>query len=727
MLNNPCKKLNTLSFLCMTKIPTKMKNNLFKKQTIVILCFALHCATALSAQDLSDSTLFEMSLEDLMKITVTTASKAEEKIQDAPAVMNIITAKEIESYGANSLAEVLDRLTSIYAISTYFAPDGMISMRGTQTDLYNTKVLMLLDNRPLRESFHGGYNGIIYSMFPIEQIDRIEVIRGPGSVLYGTGAFAGVINIVTKSGASERLTAQVKYGSFNTKQGMLSAGTKINEFDISAGLNVIESDGWKFTARGESDVIRNRANTQDSAFRAPTTINRDISGISGNVKIGYKGFVLNTFAAQNVWATMGRTPSWPTPTEYRIENNRYFADLTYSLKLSNIWTSSVSATFNHFFYRPYASAKADDYVRRKSTDGLFEFTNYIKPNENLNIVVGGLANIQSGEGIDNTLDEDGNPVNIDTNENTNPWFTVPSYHYTWYAAYGQVDYTIIDRIKLIVGAQLNKIDEVKANISPRFGAIFSANDNLGMKILYGQAFRSPVAFERYSLSPNSIAGSSSLTPETMTTLESQIFYNAKKLNLGITYFHNHDANSISRENFSQTINGVDFTQQYINTGYIDIQGIEFEGKYNLKSLNFSGSLTHQSSKNNLDQKNQTGIPQTMGKFGVTYAFKRFLKFGLYNSYYGKPADYYLYDATTGARLTKMANPEVKAFNYMSVNVTCNLKEAVSNPKFPNFSTSIYVNNLLDEEVYYPELVRRNINSLPGRPGRAFFVALTYKI
>jgi outer membrane receptor for ferrienterochelin and colicins len=705
-----------------------MKKNLQKIKSIFLICAALHIAGAASAQDISlaDSSMYELSLEDLMKITVTTASKAEERIEDAPAVMNIITAKEIESYGANSLSEVLDRLTSIYMISTYFAPEGMISMRGTQTDLYNTKVLILLDNRPLRESFHGGYNGVINSMMPVDRIERIEIIRGPGSVLYGTGAFAGVINIVTKTGDAARgFSAQIKYGSFNTKQGSVGFGKKINAFDISGGVNFIESDGWKFTARGESDVIRNKANTADSVYKAPTTINRDISGISGVLKIGYKGLVLNTFAAQNEWATMGRTPSWLTPTEYRIENNRYFGDLTYSLKLNDIWSTSLSATYNYFLYRSFASVKADDYIRRKSVDGLFEFTNYIKPVRNLNIVIGGLMNIQTGKGVDNTLDSDGNPVNIDADENSNPWFTVPSYNYTWYAAYGQVDYTLIERIKLIAGAQLNTIDEVGTNISPRFGAILSANDNLGVKILYGQAFRSPVAFERYSLSPNSVAGSSSLTPETMTTIESQIFYNTKKMNLSATYFRNHDANSISRKNFAQTINGVNFTQLYINTGYVNIQGVELESKYNLKALNFTGSFTYQTSRNNLDQENQTGIPQVMGKLGVTYNHKKLLKFGLFNSYYGKPADYYLYSATTGARLTKMANPEVKAFNYMSLNVSCNLKEAMSN--FPNLTVNVYVNNLLDQEVYYPELVRRNINSLPGRPGRAVFAGLVYKM
>lgn len=691
----------------------------------IFLCMVFGLVTG-QTQEHMDS-LYNLSLEDLMKITVTTASKSSERIQDAPAVMDIITAKEIESYGANSLAEVLDRLTSVYVISSYFSPEGMLSMRGTQTDIYNTKVLILLDSRPLRESFHGGYNGVIYSMFPVERIERIEVIRGPGSVLYGTGAFAGVINIVTKNGTSAKgLGAQIKYGSFNTMQGNLSYGKKIKQFDVSGGVNFIKSDGWKFTARGESDVVRNRANTADSLFREPTTINRDIKGVSGAVKFLYKGLALNMFGAQNDWATLGRTPSWSNPAEYRIVNNRYFSDLSYSMKINSTWTSSLSATYNYFFYKAYASVKADDYIRRGSSDGLFEITNYIKPLSNLNFVIGGLMNKQSGKGIDTTLDPTGRPFNIDENSNPDPWLTVPQYDYTWYAAYAQADYTPLKNVKLIAGAQLNKIDGIKGNISPRFGAILSANNNLGIKLLYGAAFRSPVAFERYSLSPNSIAGSATLTPEKMTTFESQIFYNSSKINAKATYFFNHDANSISRMNLVQNINGVNFTQLYINTGYMDIQGLELEGKYNIRSFNFVGSFTYQNSVNDLGQKNKTGVPQTMGKLGLTYSYKQMATLGIFNAYYGKPADYYLYNAN-GVRLTKMANPTVQAYNYMSMNISLNVKEALGSSDFPNVMLNIYVNNLLDEKVYYPELVRRNINSLPGRPGRALYVGAIFKI
>jgi outer membrane receptor for ferrienterochelin and colicin len=698
-----------------------------RKYLILILgAFAFHSMKAQDAtQQKADTTVYDLSLEELMKFTVTTASKSKENVQTAPAIMNIVTSKDIETYGAVTLSDVLDRLTSVYLISSYFSPDGMLSMRGTQTGIYNTKVLILLDSRPLRESFNGGYNGIIYNMFPIERIERIEVIRGPGSVLYGTGAYVGVINIVTKSNTNGNVFASVRTGQFNTQQAQVSYGTQVGKLDVTAGLNVLKNDGWKFTARGESDVVRNKANTADSIFKNPQSIQRDVHGFSGTLKLKYKDFTLNTFGANNDWSTINRLPTWPNPLAYRISNDRYFTDLTYSKKISESWSTSVSATYNYLNYRAYNSTKADDYLRRRSSDVLLEFTNYFKPMDKLNLVVGGLANIQSGKGIDTGYSSTGSAVNIDTTPNANPWQAVPQYNYTWYAAYAQGDYTPVKQVKLVAGAQLNKIDGIDASISPRLGVILSANDNLGLKLLYGNAFRSPSAFERYGLSPNSVAGSQLLTPEKMTTYETQLFYNSKNFGLTATYFYNHDDNNITRKNFNQTINGVNFTQVYINSGYLNIQGLEFEGKANLGDLNITGSFTYQTSEDDLNQKDHTGIPQTMGKFGAVYSIKKFVSIGIFDSYYGSTADYYLRNAN-GIVLTKMANPSVQAYNFMNANVNFNLKEIVGGSKFPNLTLNLFVNNLLDEQIYYPELSRTNINSLPGRPGRSLYGSVTVK-
>ncbi len=699
------------------------------KIRITFLSYLLLLITfQLKAQDnkMDSDSLFNLSLEDLMNISVTTASKTKEDIQSAPAIINVVSAKDMEAYGAINLTDILDRLTSVYLISTYFSPDGMVSMRGAQTGLYNTKVLILLDGRPMRESFHGGYNGVIYSMFPIDQIERIEVIRGPGSVLYGTGAYVGVINLVTKSVIpNQKVRASAQYGQFNTKQGSLSYGDRIGEWQFSSSLYAIKNDGWNYTARGETDVIRNKKNTADSVFLPPTTIKRDIGGVSGLLNLKYRGLTFNNFIAGNDWATMNRTPVWPNPLPYRIANTRYFSDLTYSKEINEFWTATLSSTYNYFAYRAYAPGKADDYLRRYSSDLLLEFTNYFKPFLNFNLVVGGLANIQSGKGVAPDTDANGKSVSLDSSTNPNPWNTVPQYGYTWYSGYFQCDYKPSKNVKIIGGAQVNKIDGLEANVSPRLGLIISANQNLGWKILYGNAFRSPSAFERYSISPNSVAGNSGLTPERISTFESQIFYNHKKFGLSATYFYNHDSHTITRENLTQTINGVTVTQLYVNGGFLNFYGVELEGKATLGDATLTASFTHQNSKDDLNEEDHTGIPLNIAKMGVQYPFNKWASFGIYNSYYGHTANYYLMNST-GTIITKIANPEVSAYSYMSVNIKINVQEIIGKEKFPSLTLGLFVNNVLDQQVYYPELARTNINSLPGRPGRSVYGSLLVK-
>lgn len=682
------------------------------------------------AADTTANDMFSMSIEDLMDIKVTTASKTAESIQSAPAVISVVSAKEIEGFGALSLSEVLDRLTSTYMISSSFAPDGMLAIRGKQTEHYNTNVLILLDGRPLRESFQGGYNGIIYSMFPVSQLERIEIIRGPGSVLYGSNAYVGVINLITKTGAANSVQGTIRYGSFNTKQAVVSVNKKIKDLEIALGVNALQSDGWDFSARGEREVIRNKKNTADSVFKDAQTIQRDNKGLGANLKVGYKGLTLNTFAATNDWATMGRVTDWSTPNDFRIRNNRLFADLGYQQDVSQKWTIASNMTYNHFDFESYSSGQNDKLTHRESDDILFEIANYIKPAKNFNIVIGGLSNMQSGKGIQPDLTASGKAFSIAKEANPNPWITVPYYDVIWNSAYFQADYTPIKMLKLVAGGQANKITGFKTDFVPRLGAILTFTDNLGLKLLYGQAFRAASAFERSSFSPPSVYGNPLLTPEKITTYEAQVFFTKSKLDISATYFFNHDGNKITRENVKDTLlisgSKVAFSQKYVNSGYVETNGIEVEAKFKIGSLfNLYGSSTYQTSLDNLDRKDYDGMPNLMAKIGVLFNFREKLNIGLFNSYFGTGGDINKYDAN-GNVLTKQANPNVTAYNYTSLNISTNLKNLLAKDKFPDLILQCYITNLLDEKVYYQEVVRRNINSLPGRAGRAINLSATVR-
>ncbi len=150
------------------------------------------------AQDtlLSFRTLKKLSLEELMSIEVISVSKRMEKLITAPSAIQVITGEDIRRSGATSIAEAL-RLADNIQIGQKNAHDWAITARGFNTDLAN-KLLVLIDGRTVYIPL---FSGVFWDRqdYLLEDIDRIEVISGPGGTLWGSNAVNGVINIITKS------------------------------------------------------------------------------------------------------------------------------------------------------------------------------------------------------------------------------------------------------------------------------------------------------------------------------------------------------------------------------------------------------------------------------------------------------------------------------------------------------------------------------------------------
>jgi len=162
-------------------------------------------AVAASAGDLTEnlpSNLMELSIEQLMDIEVPTiygASKYEQKVVDAPSSVSIITASEIKKYGYRTLADILRSVRGLYV--TYDRNYNFLGIRGfNRPGDYNSRILLLLDGHRLNDNVYD--QAELGTGFPldIDLIDRIEIIRGPSSSLYGTSAFFGVINVISREG-----------------------------------------------------------------------------------------------------------------------------------------------------------------------------------------------------------------------------------------------------------------------------------------------------------------------------------------------------------------------------------------------------------------------------------------------------------------------------------------------------------------------------------------------
>ena len=109
----------------------------------------------------------------------------------APGVITVVSKEEIAQFGAVNLVDVLNRVTSIQMISSHLWVQAKAAIRGDLIEHADNHVLVLLNGRPMRDGFEGNSQFTVYAAFPIALIERIEIIRGPGSVLYGSNAVAG--------------------------------------------------------------------------------------------------------------------------------------------------------------------------------------------------------------------------------------------------------------------------------------------------------------------------------------------------------------------------------------------------------------------------------------------------------------------------------------------------------------------------------------------------------
>ena len=140
----------------------------------------------------SDDDLFSMSLEDLMQVDVQSVSKKEESILSSPSAINVMTKKEIELLRCDKLSECLEFATGISSVNGEGNIFATSTIRGNTQVNYNTNTLFLVNGVPVYNSYHGSFN---IDTIPVYSVERIEILKGSNSVLYGTNAINGAINI----------------------------------------------------------------------------------------------------------------------------------------------------------------------------------------------------------------------------------------------------------------------------------------------------------------------------------------------------------------------------------------------------------------------------------------------------------------------------------------------------------------------------------------------------
>ncbi len=637
---------------------------------ILLLLISAITSSTLSQSHQTDN-VFDLDLNQLMQISV--ASKRIERLEDAPGIVAVITAEEIKQFGGRNLRDVLNRATSFQSVASNYAPQMSVFLRGQSTFQFDNHILYLINGKPFRDSLNGGSNSPLLQGFPIDIIERIEFIRGPGSVLYGSNAFAGVINIVTKTARDlQPLSLSGSYGSFNTKVGNATIAAYGDDWESLVAFTHLDSKGWRFrysqpSGGGTINGYFDRDNETMGVFAMAHRNNLTLSAFYGEDEI----------ANFNSASASGKSNS---------DFKRWIINSEYILKINDIWQGETNITHNGL-----RTLQGTD---NNSTNDLHaEFTLRGKISDKLNTTFGGVLEWHNG-----LLNDIG-------------------FHTQWYSAYNQIDYQLSDCVKLIGGMQWNKPTGVKQNFSPRLSAIVNLDQYWGLKIGYGEAFRAPFGAENFFQNAF-ISANPDLKPEIIETAEAQIFYRTLDTYFGLSYFYSEISDIIT---FVPSTGPAFF--EWVNLGEITSQGVELEGKTRLTDgLSLSGSVSWQTNKNQNGVDDVTFTPNWMAKLGVSYDVGKGFSMGLFDSYFGNPTS--VQDVNPAA---SGLNPKPDPYHLLTFNMNLHIPTLLRKNTLPDATLTIYGDNLLDEEINFPDFNSKSTRSIPQHSGRAFYLVLKINI
>jgi iron complex outermembrane receptor protein len=668
---------------------------LAKYLIINTFCFILVSYSLSAAQEKEN--FLDMSLQELLDFQVISGSMLRQSIEDAPAMIDIITEEQINDFDADNLYELLSFLPGVEMMETFFGRT-VLQFRGIMNIHYNNKVLLMINESPIYEPVNGSY---FLELIPINAIKQIEIIRGRGSTLYGTNAYSGVINITTKKGNDDNpsLSAKAGYGSFSTFNVNVSSGFKINEHSgFYFGAQIVNGDGYEFNVKEDE-----KGNS--STFDYP----------NNNIKL-YLNYHDKNFCIDAGYMHQEKMVYGIVPVlDYKgmAERNMAFANVKYTRNFSDDFKSSLSVRYNIFEqprgdigFFPFAGFPGHDTSSVYMKYGGYNFNTELQFDYNYSKKLSNITGF-----VYKTAYSDEYQFLWDDDNTIHPFSaylrTADSYTLS---AYTQFLYKPLNALQTVAGLRVVKDNDIKdIFMSPRLGLIYSFYDNYSFRALYGQAFRIPCFFEKYVSTQNVLFGSVDLNPEKIQSYDIGLEGSFEKVRAGLNGFVTLTKDGITRVATNDTTSHGTKAAMYINAAKSTIYGIEFSLSSAVGNKGYSGfNLGWKTGKDNQTKEDLL--------YFANITSNAWLKYHLISSLSFTPNIQYI-----GERKGNSAKyGSYKLDPYLLLNLSAQYQHN-------NLSLIITIKNILNKDYTYPEFVRRNINETPGGPGTAFRISLKYQM
>lgn len=703
----------------------------FNYMTLLAFC----CSAPLWATSMQEPALSAPQSEDFLQQELewlnaeaysTTAFRFKDQINKSPGSITVVTAEEIKDMGARDIMDVLERVPGI---SVYRgAYNTRIQVRGILRTS-SQDVLMMVNGFPVTNNYIG--SGIwVYNSLSVEQLQRVEVVRGPASSLYGANAFSAIINVITKSAADiDGLEAHQSIGSNNHRKTLVQYG-KIFEsgLELTAFADFLETDGFSGTVEADRQTIFDGILGTNSSLAPGETNNRERKLHLG-MNMKYEGFFIDT-----MWTDRVRGPNVgifdALNESSALDQQDGFINLGYD------WQVNRNLVITPNFY--YHFNRMSNRIEYLPPGGLF-FQNVNNPGAGVLAIPDGLESVYNvtneRKGFElrgdwrlqdnyrlafgfnyeymkqSDVSEDGNfyflpngdLVLNDGEKRVDKAYTFNrSADRTFKAFYVENLIDLTDTLRLTLGGRYDHYSDFGGTLNPRASVIWEFSPGWDLKLQYARAFRAPSFYELYNNQPF-VMGNPTLDPEIIDSYEASISGQiTRDLHVIATLFHNEIKGTIEEEHRPAMI-------QFENSERIRINGFELEGKYNLgRGSYLMANYTYQHSFNH-------DIQARVGKVPLQFAYAAL------NLRLSRTTQWY-----TSVNWSDAPNPrpedDFKRFgeSYTVVNTGLRFKDFLK--ALPKLEAGFYVYNLFDKE-YFSDYSTEIPGGVP-MPGRNYMFQLS---
>ena len=640
-----------------------------------------------------DVDLFSLSLQELLQVEVYTASQEIETAAESAAIISVITAKQLKEWGIISLHDVMSFLPGIVKSETYLGQTTE-TFRGINPGVFNNKSLYLINGHPSYESLFGS---TLLDYIPIELVERIEVVRSPASVLYGTNAVSGVINIITKQGTDNQNLATLRVGSNSHGYGSIVHHSS----NLTMSASVQKDDGYNYD--GTKDEF---GNDVDLDYQYDLK-NMFIDSYGDDWRIN-AAFFAREKAMYGVNPWVWQNGIFETYVGYLDVTKKYKFDtaeinfwLRYDISDKDIYPGEfpypASLTDCRVFNIPTTPADPcvlSNPLNRTDTNSVvintvyrstFEVQLKEKINEDLNYIVGINFEHQKSDPLlfnyvsDGTLNK--------------PAFADDQQTYT-VAAYSQIMYKKNKDTQFVVGFRgENNSDSNSSGFMPRLGVTHQIIPKTYLKFLYSEAFRAPMFIEKYVNLENVLVGDEDLKRETIKSFEIGLDSQIDKMNQLQVAVYKIDL----EDEILRVPSPTPPATEYINGDGKEMQGIEIEWRSILSDkfeLILNASYVDGKDKS-LNEDDAPFIANQFANAILSYNMTSHWNMSLSTQYVGEK------DVVSSLTNVRSIIDSYQLFNLASIY------------KVKQHSMRLILNNLTDEEYSYPEPIRRKVTDVPG--------------